>query len=86
MLQEMPIGNPIFTTEKNIDKFLVLFMEKLLHLLKKILRVPFIQYKDSYIGNVTCPRGEFSRMIFTEEMKYARKYGYSIDIEYGYHF
>jgi len=25
-------------------------------------------------------------MIFTEEMKYARKYGYSIDIEYGYHF
>jgi len=35
MLQEMPIGNPIFTTEKNIDNIFGLFMEKLLHLLKK---------------------------------------------------
>jgi len=86
MLQEMPIGNPIFTTEKNIDDIFGFVYGKITAPSEEILRVPFIQYKDSYIGNVTCPRGEFSRMIFTEEMKYARKYGYSIDIEYGYHF
>jgi len=86
MLQEMPIGNPIFTTEKNIDNIFGFVYGKITAPSEEILRVPFIQYKDSYIGNVTCPRGEFSRMIFTEEMKYARKYGYSIDIEYGYHF
>jgi len=57
-----------------------LFIGKITAPSEEFLRVPFIQYKDSYIGNVTCPRGEFSRMIFTEEMKYARKYGYSIDI------
>jgi len=56
MLQEMPIGNPIFTTEKNIDNILVFVYGKITAPSEEILRVPFIQYKDSYIGNVTCPR------------------------------
>jgi len=32
----------------------------------------------------TCPRGNFRRLIFYEEIKYALKYGYTINIEYCY--
>ena len=34
----------------------------------------------------SCPRGKFKRLIFYEEIKYALKYGYTIDIEYCYQF
>jgi len=35
MLQEMPIGNPIFTTEKNIDNIFGFVYGKITALLKK---------------------------------------------------
>jgi hypothetical protein len=34
----------------------------------------------------TCPRGKFRRLIFSEEAKYALKYGYTIKVEYCYQF
>jgi hypothetical protein len=33
-----------------------------------------------------CPRGKFKRLIFSEEAKYALKYGYKINVEYCYQF
>jgi len=45
---EMPIGNPIFTTEKNIDNIFWFVYEKITAPSEEILRVPFIQYKDLY--------------------------------------
>lgn len=53
---------------------------------EEVLRVPLIQYRDPNTGVVSCPRGKFSRMIFTEEIKAAQSYGYSINIQYGYKF
>jgi len=53
---------------------------------ENLLQVPFIQYKDPIRKITTCPRGKFSRLIFSEEIKYAIKYGYTINIEYCYQF
>jgi len=50
MLPEMPIGNPILLLKKNIDKYFGFVYGKITAPSEEILRVPFIQYKDSYIG------------------------------------
>lgn len=50
------------------------------------MQVPFIQYKDPIWKLNSCPRGKFSRLIFSEEIKYALKFGYKIKIEYCYQF
>lgn len=34
----------------------------------------------------SCPRGKFRRLIFSEEAKYALKFGYTVKIEYCYQF
>lgn len=86
MLKDMPIGNPIFTTERNLDNLFGFVYGTITAPNDDVLKVPFIQYRDPRNGTVSCPRGKFDRMIFTEEMKYAIKYGYSIDIKYGYKF
>ena len=52
----------------------------------EVLKIPFIQVKDPKTGLVSCPRGEFYRMMFTEEIKYAIKHGYKFEILYGYQF
>lgn len=48
--------------------------------------MPFIQYKDPIKRITSCPRGTFKRLIFSEEAKYALKYGYTIKVEYCYQF
>ena len=48
--------------------------------------MPFIQYKDPIWKLNSCPRGKFKRLIFSEEIKYALKFGYKIEIEYCYQF
>ena len=53
---------------------------------EQTLQVPFIQYKDFLNKTVVCPRGKFKRLIFSEEAKYAIKFGYKINIEYCYQF
>jgi DNA polymerase type B, organellar and viral len=86
MLEDMPIGNPIFTTEKDLDKIFGFVYGTIKAPSEEILRIPIIQYRDPITRTVSCPRGLFKRMIFTEEIKAAIKYGYSIEIEYGYNF
>lgn len=46
------------------------------------LQVPFIQYRDFIYKDVNCPKGKFKRLIFSEEIRYALNYGYTINIEY----
>jgi DNA polymerase type B, organellar and viral len=86
MLEDMPVGNPVYTTEKNLDNIFGFVFGKVTAPSAEDFRIPFIQFKDPKTGLVSCPRGEFYRMIFTEEIKYGIKHGYKFEILYGYQF
>lgn len=86
MLNDMPVGDPVLSLETNLDKIFGFVFGEIYCPDEKTLRVPFIQYKDPITRNVSCPRGKFKRLIFSEEAKYALKYGYQINIEYCYQF
>jgi len=86
MLQDMPIGNPVLSLETNLDKIFGFVYGEIYCPSENVLKFPFIQYKDPITQNVSCPRGKFKRLIFSEEIKYALKYGYKINLEYCYQF
>jgi hypothetical protein len=86
MLQDMPIGNPTFTTDNNLNNIFGFVYGTIIAPSEEILQVPIIQYRNPRNGSISCPRGSFKRMIFSEEIKSAIKYGYTINIEYGYKF
>jgi hypothetical protein len=82
----MPIGEPILSLETNLDNIFGFVYGEISCPNENTLKVPFIQYKDPLGYMVSCPRGKFSRLIFSEEIKYALKFGYTIDIKYCYQF
>ncbi len=86
MLQDMPVGDPVLSLETNLDKIFGFVYAEITAPEAETLRVPFIQYRDPIKRLTTCPRGKFKRLIFSEEIKYALKFGYSINIEYCYQF
>ena len=86
MLQDMPIGDPILSIEKNLDRIFGFVYGKITAPNSDTLRVPFIQYKNPSDRTTVCPRGIFKRLIFSEEIKYALKYGYTMEVEYCYQF
>jgi hypothetical protein len=86
MLNDMPVGDPILSLETNLDKIFGFVYGEITCPGEHSLQVPFIQYRDPQ-GNFTyCPRGNFRRLIFSEEIKYALNYGYTINVEYCYQF
>jgi hypothetical protein len=86
MLEDMPVGDPILSLETNLDNIFGFVYGEISCPDEYTLQVPFIQFRDSYKKNIACPRGKFKRLIFSEEIKYAIKYGYTINIEYCYQF
>jgi hypothetical protein len=86
MLNDMPVGNPVLSLETNLDNIFGFVFGEIHCPDENTLQVPFIQYKDPLNRMNSCPRGKFSRLIFSEEIKYALKFGYSIIIEYCYQF
>jgi len=86
MLQDMPVGDPTLSLETNLDNIFGFVYGEITCPNEQVLRVPFIQYRDPYKNIVSCPRGKFSRLIFSQEIKYALKFGYTIDIKYCYLF
>ena len=89
MLNDMPIGNPVLSLEKDLNKIFGFIYGKITPPDYNVLQNPFIQYRDPITNLVYCPRGKFNsfhRLIFSEEIKYALKFGYNIDIEYSYIF
>lgn len=86
MLQDMPIGDPILSLETDLNKIFGFVYGEITAPEADFLRVPFIQYKDPVSNLTICPRGKFSRLIFSEEIKYALNYGYKINVEYCYMF
>ena len=86
MLNDMPMGDPVLSLETDLNKIFGFVYGEITCPNENILQVPFIQYRDSNKKTVVCPRGKFKRLIFSEEIKYAIKYGYTINIEYCYQF
>lgn len=86
MLSDMPVGDPVLSLETNLDKTFGFVYGEIICPDEQTLSVPFIQYKDSLNKNVVCPRGKFKRLILSEEIKYALKLSYKINVEYCYQF
>jgi len=86
MLNDMPVGEPVLSLETNLERIFGFVYGEITCPDEQTLQVPFIQYKDPFGRMNSCPRGKFKRLIFSEEIKYAFKYGYSINIEYCYQF
>ena len=86
MLNDMPVGDPVLSLESNLDKIFGFVYGEITCPDEEILQVPFIKNKSSYLRLNSCPRGKFKRLIFSEEIKYALLFGYTIDIEYCYQF
>lgn len=86
MMNDMPIGDPVLSLDTNLDNIFGFVYAEIICPSESELQVPFIQYKDSIFSYNSCPRGKFKRLIFSEEAKYAVKYGYKIKVEYSYKF
>jgi len=71
MLNDMPVGDPVFSLETDIDKIFGFVYGEISCPDENILKVPFIQDKDPDTNLNVCPRGKFKRLIFSEEIKYA---------------
>lgn len=86
MLNEMPIGDPTLSLETDLGKLFGFVYGEVYCPDEQTLQVPFIQYRDPFTSVVSCPRGKFKRIILSEEIKYALKYGYKFIPEYCYQF
>ena len=86
MLNDMPLGDPILSLENNLNKIFGFVYGEITCPDENNLQVPFIQYRNPLWKLNACPRGRFKRLIFSEEIKYALKFGYKINIEYCYQF
>ena len=86
MLNDLPVGNPTLTNDTNLNNYFGFVYGEITAPNYERLRIPYIQMRDEKTDNISCPRGSFSRMIFSEEMKEAIKDGYSIKVKYGYKF
>jgi hypothetical protein len=79
MLNDMPVGNPRVSDLKDLDRIFGFCDVTVTAPSEDVLAVPFLPAYDE-LGNVHCPRGVFSGSYFSEELKFARKHGYIIDV------
>lgn len=84
MLQDMPVGNPTFTDEKDLDKLFGFTYGKVIP--PRDLKVLLIRDRQEGSGIAIYPRTPLKRMIFTEEIREALKYGYQFEVEYSYNY
>lgn len=66
MLNDMPVGDPVLSLEKNLYKIFGFVYGEITAPSEEILKIPFIQYKDPITRANFCPRGKFKRLIFSE--------------------
>ena len=55
MLNDKPVGNPVYSTDKFLDKNIWFVYGKVTAPSEDVLRVPFIQNKDPKTNKVSCP-------------------------------
>lgn len=81
MLNKMPIGNPVFSTNSNLDYSGFVYV-KITPSKEEKLKNLYIQYKGEK-GRIRCPRSSFIRWIDSIELKSALKDGYKAKIICG---
>ena len=83
MLKPMPVGSPIYSTEKDLSKifgFSYAYIEA-----PKDLKFPILPYKNKDEININ-PVGNWYGMYFSELLKEAQKHGYKVTVIYSYIF
>jgi hypothetical protein len=66
MLKRMPTGDPIFSTNNNLDNYFGFISAKIIPPSVMKLKNLFIQNREES-GKVSCPRNTLYRWIFSEE-------------------
>jgi hypothetical protein len=86
MLEDMPTGEMLFSTDSNINNYFgIVFVEvDTSGLDPKYSKYPLLPHKID--GRMYNPLGSWSGWYFSEEVKLAISYGYSIKVLYGYKF
>jgi hypothetical protein len=84
MLKDMPIGDPTFSTDSNLDNYFGFCYAKIKT--PDNIKIPVLPYK-SQEDRLVCPIGEWTGWYFSEELKNARdNHGYTIKVIHGYMF
>ena len=79
MLNDMPVGHPVISDEKDINKVFGYCHAKVTAPSEEILTHPTLPFRDTS-GVTTCPRGNFEGVWFSEELKDNIKRGYKVEI------
>jgi hypothetical protein len=80
MLKDMPVGNPIFSTDSNLENYFgFVLVEIIPPSVNKI-----IQHREN--GSIVYPTTKFTRWIFSEELKASLEYGFKFKIICGINF
>lgn len=81
---EYPVGNPIFFKDnRSLDSIFGLVYAEVTT--PKDIYAPILLYRNN--SNFTlAPTGKWTGWFVSEELKNAVKYGYQVDIKYGYHY
>jgi len=82
MLNKMPIGNPVFSTNTNLDYYSGFVYAEITPPKEEKLKNLYIQYRGDK-GRVICPRSSFIRWIDSIELKSAINDGYKAKIICG---
>jgi hypothetical protein len=85
MLMDMPVGNPIITLEKDINKLFGFTYGKVIPPKKEDLRVLLLRHRNEK-GESILSREPFEGWFFTELIKEAIKYGYKFEVITSYQF
>lgn len=79
MLNDMPVGDPVISDEKDINKLFGFAKAKVTAPSQEILKHATLPLRDSS-GVISCPRGTFEGVWFTEELKDNISRGYHVEI------
>ena len=83
MLNDMPVGKPILSNDSNLNNYFG-FVYAIITTPKNS-NIGLLPYRNLH-GELFYPLGNFSGWYFSEELKYAEKHGYKIEILKGYKF
>lgn len=81
MKNYMPVGSPILTTEKNLDKIFGICYVKITT--PSNIDKPILPFRDE-MGRIYYPKGSWEGWYVSEELKNAKKYGYTIKVIESY--
>jgi hypothetical protein len=83
MLKPMPVGNPILSTDTNLDNYFgFCYVEVIPPKYLKNYLIPFRNIN----GNIIYPDTPFSGIYFSEFLKESLKYGYKFNVKGGFKF